>query len=52
MADVLIVEDEESLLQTLRYNLARAGHTVACARMASSGSKRSEKTRRTYCCWT
>ena len=28
MADVLVVEDEESLLQTLRYNLARAGHEV------------------------
>ena len=28
MADVLVVEDEESLLQTLRYNLTRAGHVV------------------------
>lgn len=28
MADVLVVEDEESLLQTLRYNLSRAGHDV------------------------
>lgn len=28
MADVLVVEDEESLLQTLRYNLSRAGHAV------------------------
>jgi DNA-binding response OmpR family regulator len=28
MADVLIVEDEESLLQTLRYNVSRAGHDV------------------------
>jgi len=28
VADVLIVEDEESLLQTLRYNLSRAGHEV------------------------
>jgi two-component system alkaline phosphatase synthesis response regulator PhoP len=28
MADVLVVEDEESLLQTLRYNLVRAGHEV------------------------
>jgi DNA-binding response OmpR family regulator len=28
MADVLVVEDEESLLQTLRYNLTRAGHDV------------------------
>jgi DNA-binding response OmpR family regulator len=28
MADVLVVEDEESLLQTLRYNLTRAGHEV------------------------
>ena len=28
MADLLVIEDEESLLQTLRYNLARAGHEV------------------------
>lgn len=28
MANVLIVEDEESLLHTLRYNLTRAGHDV------------------------
>jgi DNA-binding response OmpR family regulator len=28
MAEVLIVEDEESLLQTLRQNLSRAGHEV------------------------
>jgi DNA-binding response OmpR family regulator len=28
MADVLVVEDEESLLQALRYNLSRAGHEV------------------------
>ena len=28
MADVLILEDEQSLLQTLRYNLSRAGHAV------------------------
>src|SRR6185437_15426725 len=28
MADVLVVEDEESLLHTLRYNLTRAGHAV------------------------
>src|ERR1051325_3508384 len=28
MADVLVVEDEESLLHTLRYNLSRAGHEV------------------------
>jgi DNA-binding response OmpR family regulator len=28
MADVLVVEDEESLLQTPRYNLSRAGHDV------------------------
>jgi DNA-binding response OmpR family regulator len=35
MADVLVVEDEESLLQTLRYNLSRAGHDV---RMCTDGS--------------
>jgi DNA-binding response OmpR family regulator len=28
VADLLVIEDEESLLQTLRYNLARAGHDV------------------------
>jgi DNA-binding response OmpR family regulator len=28
MADVLVIEDEESLLQTLRYNLSQAGHAV------------------------
>jgi DNA-binding response OmpR family regulator len=28
MAEVLVIEDEESLLQTLRYNLSRAGHEV------------------------
>ena len=28
MADVLVVEDDESLLHTLRYNLSRAGHEV------------------------
>jgi DNA-binding response OmpR family regulator len=28
VADVLVVEDEESLLHTLRYNLSRAGHEV------------------------
>jgi DNA-binding response OmpR family regulator len=28
VARVLVVEDEESLLQTLRYNLTRAGHEV------------------------
>ncbi|MBV9895591.1 MAG: response regulator transcription factor [Chloroflexi bacterium] len=34
MAQILVVEDEESLLQTLRYNLARAGHDV---RLSSNG---------------
>ena len=34
MADVLIVEDEQSLLHTLRYNLGRAGHQV---RLCSNG---------------
>src|SRR5919202_885681 len=34
MADVLVVEDEESLLHTLRYNLTRAGHDV---RLSSNG---------------
>src|ERR1043166_9992023 len=35
MADVLVVEDEESLLHTLRYNLSRAGHEV---RLCTDGS--------------
>ena len=28
MAEVLVVEDEESMLHALRYNLLRAGHDV------------------------
>src|SRR4029077_8192598 len=36
MAQILIVEDEESLLQTLRYNLSRAGHDV---RLSTNGSQ-------------
>jgi DNA-binding response OmpR family regulator len=28
VADILVVEDEQSLLQTLRYNLVRVGHEV------------------------
>ena len=32
---MLVVEDEESLLQTLRYNLSRAGHAV---RLCTDGS--------------
>lgn len=36
MAEILVVEDEESLLQTLRYNLTRAGHDV---RLATNGSQ-------------
>ena len=35
MADVLVVEDEESLLHTLRYNLTRAGHVV---RLCTNGA--------------
>ena len=34
MAQILVVEDEESLLQTLRYNLSRAGHEV---RLSTNG---------------
>src|SRR6202047_4029949 len=36
MAQILVVEDEESLLQTLRYNLARAGHDV---RLSTNGAQ-------------
>src|SRR5437899_3885385 len=42
MADVLILEDEESLLQTLRYNLSRAGHAV---RLCTDGAKGLEMVR-------
>src|SRR5215470_11490598 len=34
MAQILVVEDEQSLLQTLRYNLSRAGHEV---RLSTNG---------------
>jgi DNA-binding response OmpR family regulator len=36
MAQILVVEDEESLLQTLRYNLSRAGHEV---RLSTNGAQ-------------
>jgi DNA-binding response OmpR family regulator len=36
VADILVVEDEDSLLQTLRYNLVRAGHQV---RLCSDGAQ-------------
>jgi DNA-binding response OmpR family regulator len=42
MAQILVVEDEESLLQTLRYNLARAGHDV---RLSSNGAQALEMIR-------
>ena len=42
MADVLVVEDEESLLQTLRYNLTRAGHVV---RLCTNGARALELVR-------
>jgi DNA-binding response OmpR family regulator len=42
VADVLVVEDEESLLQTLRYNLSRAGHEV---RLCTDGLKALELVR-------
>jgi DNA-binding response OmpR family regulator len=42
MADVLVVEDEESLLHTLRYNLARAGHDV---RLCTNGAQALELVR-------
>jgi DNA-binding response OmpR family regulator len=44
MAQVLVVEDEESLLQTLRYNLTRAGHDV---RLCTNGSQALELVRAT-----
>jgi DNA-binding response OmpR family regulator len=42
MAEVLIVEDEEALLHTLRYNLTRAGHGV---RLCSNGAQALELVR-------
>jgi DNA-binding response OmpR family regulator len=42
MADVLVVEDEESLLHTLRYNLTRAGHDV---RLCTNGLRALELVR-------
>jgi DNA-binding response OmpR family regulator len=36
VADILVVEDEDTLLQTLRYNLARAGHEV---RLCTDGAR-------------
>jgi two-component system OmpR family response regulator len=42
MADVLVVEDEESLLHTLRYNLTRAGHVV---RLCTNGVRALELVR-------
>jgi DNA-binding response OmpR family regulator len=42
MARVLIVEDDESLLHTLRYNLTKAGHDV---RLSTNGSQALEMVR-------
>jgi two-component system, OmpR family, alkaline phosphatase synthesis response regulator PhoP len=42
MAQILVVEDEESLLQTLRYNLSRAGHEV---RLSTNGMQALEMIR-------
>jgi DNA-binding response OmpR family regulator len=36
VADILVVEDEDSLLQTLRYNLVRAGYDV---RLCTDGAR-------------
>jgi CheY-like chemotaxis protein len=42
VAEVLVIEDEESRLQTLRYNLASAGHEV---RLCTDGLKGLEMVR-------
>jgi DNA-binding response OmpR family regulator len=42
MAQILVVEDEGSLLQTLRYNLSRAGHDV---RLSTNGAQALEMIR-------
>jgi two-component system alkaline phosphatase synthesis response regulator PhoP len=41
-ADILVVEDEETLLQTLRYNRVRAGHAV---RLCTDGAQALELVR-------
>ena len=52
MADVLVIEDEESLLQTLRYNLSRAGHEVRLCTDGGVGLEMVRRSRPTCCCWT
>ncbi len=42
MANLLVVEDEQSLLHTLRYNLSRAGHEV---RLCTDGKRALEMVR-------
>jgi two-component system alkaline phosphatase synthesis response regulator PhoP len=42
VADILVVEDEDSLLQTLRYNLVRAGHEV---RLSTNGAQALDQVR-------
>jgi DNA-binding response OmpR family regulator len=42
VANVLVVEDEQALLQTLRYNLGRAGHEV---RLCTDGRRALEMVR-------
>ncbi len=42
MANLLVVEDEQSLLHTLRYNLSRAGHEV---RLSTDGRRALEMVR-------
>jgi two-component system alkaline phosphatase synthesis response regulator PhoP len=42
VAEILVVEDEENLLQTLRYNLVRAGHGV---RLCTDGARALELVR-------
>jgi DNA-binding response OmpR family regulator len=42
VANVLVVEDEQSLLHTLRYNLSRAGHEV---RLCTDGKRALEMVR-------
>jgi len=42
VANLLVVEDEQSLLQTLRYNLSRAGHEV---RLCTDGKRAIEMVR-------
>ncbi|HSM91682.1 MAG TPA: sigma 54-interacting transcriptional regulator [Anaeromyxobacteraceae bacterium] len=43
MSDILVVDDEEDMLETIAYNLERAGHRVARATSAAAALARLEE---------